>query len=142
MNARKLTLIALALVLLVPGALLARGTGGLLKELLPPRGYLQLTEEQKDAARALAEDLRATLEPLREQREDLAQQLRDALDSDTPDATEVGQLVIDQRDLGQQIRDEMATFGEAFRAELDADQQVKWDNFLQLRRLTRRQSDR
>ena len=146
MNVRRLLIVGLAVALLAPAGLLAQARGGgggaLLKELLPPRGYLQLTEEQRDAVRALAEDLRPVLEPLRDERQTIAEQLREALNSDSPDATEVGQLVIDQHEIGGQIRDELSAFGDAFRELLDAEQQVKWDNFLELRRLARRQANR
>ena len=153
MTLRKLTLIGLTLALLLPMTLLAqppdnpgngngngdRGRGGsLVRELLPPPGYLQLTDEQKDATRALAEDLRAALEPIREEQRALAEDLRTALEADAPDATTVGQLTLDLRGLSQQSRDEIAAFADDFRDLLDAEQQTKWDNFVELRRLGRR----
>ena len=149
MSFRKLTLIGLAFALLAPVALLAQppedvpGNPGRapnhLRDLLPPPGYLQLTEEQQDIVRGLAEDLREVLEPLRDERRSLGQELRDALDADEPDPCLVGQLTIDLHDLGEQIRAELAATEEAFRAILDDEQQTKWDNFKELRRLTRRQ---
>lgn len=138
MTLRKLTLIGLTVALLAPLTLMAQGPGNLAK-ILPPPGYLMLTDEQKDSTRALAEDLRDSLAPVREQQRDLGQQLRDALAADSPDATIVGQLTLDLRALSQQSRAEIAAFGDAFRAILDADQQSKWDHFTELRRLQRRQ---
>lgn len=151
MSAKKLSLIALAFALLAPVAVLAQPDGsgdgppgrqGLVRQLLPPPGYLQLTDEQKDATRGLAEELRVTLEPLREEQRALGAELRDELASDDPDATTVGQLTLDVRAVGDEIRDELAAFEEAFRALLDADQQTKWDNFRELRQLQRRRGPR
>lgn len=153
MTLRRLTLIGLTLCLLTPMALLAQppdnpgngggngqgNGGGILRNILPPAGYLQLTDEQKDSVKALAEDLRAALEPLRAEGQSLSEQLRDALNADSPDATTVGQLTLDLRALGRQTRDELAAFEASFREVLDAEQQTKWDNFKELRRLQRRQ---
>lgn len=150
MIAKKLTLIVLALALVAPVAALAQpgdgpgndapGRAGLLSRLLPPPGYLQLTGEQKAAARGLAQELRAALEPLREEQRTLGGELRDELAGDAPDATTVGQLTLDLHAGGAQIRDEIAATEAAFRALLTPEQQTKWDNFKELRQLRRRGS--
>jgi Spy/CpxP family protein refolding chaperone len=86
----------------------------------------------------MAKDLLAALEPLREAEKANRDALRTALQSDNPDATEIGRLVLDGRDVGEEIRDQMRAFADDFRDILDAEQQVKWDNFLELRRLQQR----
>jgi len=155
MKSRKLTMIVLAAALVVPGVLLAQGQGNGappdgppgaapgqgqgpgpgIRELLPPPGYLQLTDGQKEAAKGLAEDLRAALEPIGEELRAKREALRDAIESDTPNAAEIGQLVLGVRALEGQVRDEIRAVGDAFRDLLDADQRLKYDHFLELRRL-------
>jgi len=158
MKSRKLTMIVLAAALVVPGVLLAQGPGNGegppdgppgaaagqgpgqgqgpgIRELLPPPGYLQLTDGQKEAAKGLAEDLRAALEPIGEELRAKREALRDAVESDDPKAAEIGQLVLDVRALEGQVRDEIQAAGDAFRDLLDTDQQLKYDHFLELRRL-------
>lgn len=151
MTLRKLTLIGLtvALIMITPMSLMAQGNGngnggngngggGILAEILPPPGYLKLTDEQKDSVRGLAEGLRTNLMPIREDQRALEQELRDALNADSPDATSVGQLTLDVRALAQQSRGEITAFGADFREILDDEQQVKWDHHTELRRLGRR----
>ncbi len=116
-----------------------RGSGAeLLRQILPPAGYLQLTETQKESLRGLLRDLRDAVAPLREEMRILGEELHRALNADAPDPTLIGQLTLDLRALGGQVRDEIAAFEEAFRAILDPEQQTKWDNFKELRRLGRR----
>lgn len=154
MKSRKLTMIVLAAALVVPGVLLAQGNGDGppdgppgaapgqgqgpgpgIRELLPPPGYLQLTDGQKEAAKGLAEDLRAAIEPIREELQAKREALRDAIEADDPNAAEIGQLVLDVRALEGQVRDEVKAAGDAFRDLLDTDQQLKYDHFLELRQL-------
>ncbi len=148
MKSRKLTMIVLAAALVVPGALLAQGNGGApgggqgqgpsIRDLLPPPGYLQLNDAQKEAAKALGEDLRAAVGPIGEELKAHREALRAAFESDAPDATEIGQLMLDIRALEGQVRDEIRATESAFRDLLDADQQLKYDHFLELRRLQAR----
>jgi len=152
MKSRNLTLIVLAAALVVPGALLAQGNGGgppgaapgqgpgqgqgpLIRDLLPPPGYLQLTDSQKEAAKGLAEDLRAAVEPIGQELRAQREALRAAVESDAPNATKIGRLVLDVRALEGQVRGEIQAAGDTFRGLLDADQQLKYDHFLELRRL-------
>lgn len=148
MKSRKLTMIVLAAALVVPGALLAQGNGGPPDgppgaaqgqgqgpSFLPPPGYLQLTDAQIESTKTLAEDLRAAVEPIREELRAKREALHDAVESDAPKAGQIGQLVLDVHALEGQIRDEMKAASDAFRDLLDADQQLKYDHFLELRRL-------
>lgn len=95
--------------------------------------YLDLTEEQITASRSLAEELRATVEPIREEIGPLHEQLRTALDADNPDAATVGALMVQIDGL----RDQMATAAESFEAQfvalLTPEQVEKWEHFQELR---------
>lgn len=152
MTLRKLILIALACALIAPLAVAqppddpGNGDGGadrgrgaaLLRQLLPPAGYLQLTDEQRESLRGLVRELRDAVEPLRQEMRTLGEDLHEALNADAPDPAEIGQLTLDLRALRGQIRDQIAAFGDAFRAILDPEQQAKWDHFRELRDLRRR----
>ncbi len=56
--------------------------------------YLDLTEEQRNQARAILTVAHDQAAPIREEVRDLGMQLRDALESDAPDPTAVGDLVL------------------------------------------------
>ena len=140
---RRLTILFITLALLVPGALWAQGNGNgnanaFSRENLPPRGYLKLTEAQKEAVGGLIEDLTAAVQPIREEEKAAREALRDAIDSDSPDATAIGELVLDVHALGGEARDEIRAFDEAFTDVLDAEQAAKYENFKELRRLAAR----
>ncbi len=102
--------------------------------LLPPPGYLELTDEQSDAAQAIREEIRSTVEPIRDEMRALREQLEVAFDSGAPDATEVGQLAIDMHDHRQQLRTIRRDAESQFSALLSAEQLEKWGNFKELRR--------
>jgi len=55
---------------------------------------LDLTEDQKESAKAIFEATRAEAEPIREAQRERHEALRTLLDGDSPDAAEVGALVI------------------------------------------------
>lgn len=101
--------------------------------LLPPPGYLDLSEEQRQAARAIHESFREGLRGDHEEMRGLRQQLHQALESENPDPTEVGRLMIDlhsRRD-GFHAAREAATA--EFEALLTPEQLEKWQNFKELR---------
>ena len=104
------------------------GAGGP-EHALPARiaAYLELTQDQIDAAQQLRQELRTKVEPLHQQQKDLRDQLRDELDSDSPDAAAVGQLVIDERAVGEQIRAAVEASRGAFEALLTPEQLVRWE---------------
>ncbi|MEM6454101.1 MAG: periplasmic heavy metal sensor [Acidobacteriota bacterium] len=109
------------------------GPGGKLSRFFPPPGYLDLTEEQRDATRELIDALRAEIEPLRDQQRDLRSDLRDALDADSPNAETVGAAVIALHELRGSLRGLTDEAVQNFRTLLDADQQAKFDNYRELR---------
>ena len=149
MTPRKLALIGFAFLILVPIAAGAgpgdrpgggpggEGPGNAIREQLPPPGYLKLTDEQKDAVHGLAEDLRAALEPLRDEQRALHEELRENLESDAPNARRVGQLTIALHGFPVQLRAEFEVFDSAFRDLLSDEQLAKYENFRELKRLSR-----
>ena len=142
---KTLTLLAVALVALLPLAAIAapgdrdrergRGPG---RGMFPPPGYLDLTAEQTEAAEAIRESTRAELQAVHEERETLRGELEATLDSDAPDATSVGQLVIELHGLRAQTRVTLEEAESRFAALLTAEQLEKWENFKELRQSRRR----
>ncbi len=138
MTQRKTLALAVALLALLPLAAFAepgfghrdRGPG---RAFLPPPDYLDLTDEQREAAEAIRDSVRTEMEATRDQRHALHEQLRAALDSADPDAATVGQLVIDMHALRAQSRAVMEDAESRFAALLDAEQLEKWENFKELR---------
>ena len=141
---KTIALVALALLTLLPLAALAEpgwgrrgggpgGPGGPGRHLFPPPGYLDLTEEQIEAAQAIRETVRDRMEGVREEVRALREQLRAALDSETPDATEVGQLAIALDAHRQAVRAVFEAAEADFAALLTAEQLEKWENFKELR---------
>ena len=67
--------------------------------------YLRLTEAQLTSARALADALRATVQPLYQSIEPLEENLRDLLDVASPNVTSVGTVVVQIDGIRDQVRD-------------------------------------
>lgn len=108
-----------------------------LRHLLSPPGYLDLSEEQMQAVHELVEGLRNELEPLHEQSQNLRQQLNDALESESPNATTIGQTMLDLRALREQTRQIFPSYEERFARLLTPEQLTKWQAFRELRELRR-----
>ncbi len=137
MTYRKLALFTLALAVLLPLAASAepggdrhRGSG---RGLLPPPGYLDLSEEQVEATQALREAVREDVQAQREQTRALRDQLEAALANGSPDATEVGQLVIELHQQKEARRSARESIESQFTALLTEEQLEKWENFKELR---------
>ncbi len=88
---------------------------------------LDLSDAQVEQARALLDDLAATVQPLREQGRTLHQEIGELLDADSPDATAIGEKVIEGYALREQERAAHEDFQTAFEALLTPAQQEKWD---------------
>jgi|SRR6185295_1129846 len=90
---------------------------------------LDLTEAQQAAAKKIHEDVAAKAKPLMEQQGQQWEQIHALLDSDNPDATELGQRMIAAHATGQQLKalheDAMAKF----KTLLNADQVEKLEKF-------------
>ena len=82
-----------------------------------------ITEDQLQQINALEEEMKTSFGFFREERRNLHELLEAELKSETPDATTVGQLVIDQRDLAQQLRTTQEGFRETFPSILTLEQQ-------------------
>lgn len=91
--------------------------------------HLDLTEAQRDQVRTLGEDLRATVEPLRESMGPLHESLRTALDATTPNATAVGEIVIEIDVARDQIKAATEAFIEDFEALLTPEQLELWEQW-------------
>lgn len=89
--------------------------------------FLNLTPEQVEAARALREDLRAELEPLRETGRALREALRAALEAENPDPATVGAAAIALQEHRGQIRAELEEFEAAFKALLSSEQLERYE---------------
>ncbi len=143
MKSRKtIIFLALALLALLPLAAIAEPGGGHRgrgpgKGFFPPPGYLDLNDEQIEAAQAIREGVRAEMEALRDETRTLREQLKALLDGDNPDAAEVGQLTIELHGLRQQTRANREAAESEFAALLTAEQLEKWENFKELRQSRR-----
>lgn len=137
MQHRKTALFALALVISLPLVALAAPDfgerGGRARHILPPADYLDLSDEQIEAAEALREDARADFENLRTETRDLRQQIEAALADADPDPTQVGQLVIDLKGQRERMGALRADVEARFAALLSEEQIAKWENFKELR---------
>ena len=91
--------------------------------------FLALDDAQIEAWTAFHDEFRATVEPLKEMQRDLHVQLREALDSDTPDAMTIGQLMIDIHAIGLDVRAAREQLDENLKSILTADQLVKFEAF-------------
>ena len=99
--------------------------------------WLDLTEEQRATARALREDTRVRLEPVREEVRELRRELRALLDGPAPDPQTVGAVVLAleaQREEMRQIREEGR---EAFEALLTAQQLERFEEAIEVLRFFR-----
>ena len=143
MTQRKaIVLAAIALVAFLPLAALAEpGQGhrgrGPARGLLPPPGYLDLTEEQIEAAEAIREGVRTEMQAMRGERRTLREQLKATLDGESPDATEVGRLTIELHAMREQTRVTLKDAEARFAELLTSEQLEKWENYKELRQSRR-----
>lgn len=87
--------------------------------------FLALDGGQVASWDQLVADRDAAAEPVRQAIADVETQLEALFTTGDPDATEVGLLVIERRDLGQQLGDIHATYVTGFEALLDQEQADK-----------------
>lgn len=135
---RRIPLFAAALALLLPTLAAAappRPPASPASILNHPRAlarFLRLTPAQIAQQKALLEDLRGVIEPLREQQKPLAESLRTALQGASPQACEVGALVVEIDQLGDQIRAAREDYEEAFVAILTPQQLARYNALKEL----------
>ena len=136
-------LVLVAAVFLSSGIAMAQGfgpRGG--GSFIPRQRVLQnltgITEEQLSQINALGEEFKAAFGSFREERRNLHELLEAELKSETPDPTVVGNLVISQRDLAQQLRTTQGDFRTAFQSMLTVEQQQELEEMRNSRRHRRR----
>ena len=83
---------------------------------------LDLSEAQMNAWKTILDSSKAQAQPIADQIRSKEQALRDAMQSATPDAATVGQLVIDLKGLREQLRAVGDSAADAFVALLDDEQ--------------------
>lgn len=91
---------------------------------------LKLTPEQLTAAKALAQALRATVAPLQQSVEPLREDLADLLEAASPNACEVGAIVVQIDGIHEQIGAAREEYQEDFAALLTPDQLAKYQEIL------------
>jgi len=84
--------------------------------------FLELDPDQVATWDQLVADRDTAADPIRQSIADTQQQIDDLFAAGDPDPTEVGLLVIDRRDLGQQLADVHMLYVDGFEALLDTDQ--------------------
>lgn len=88
---------------------------------------LQLTEDQREEWRRVREQHEATVRPLVGQMRDISERLETEANLPDPDPTVVGQLELDRRSIGRQLRESRAQVGEDLARLLDRDQAIRWE---------------
>ena len=86
---------------------------------------LDLTPEQLTTLNQLSTDLQTKLAPIHQAGKATHTQLKSALAGDSPDAAQVGQLVISMHQNRQQAKAAMDSFQKSFQASLTPDQLTK-----------------
>jgi hypothetical protein len=99
--------------------------------------FLQLDETQTDTFLALLEDRQAAADPIREEIAAVETAIRDQLESGTPDATTVGDLVIERYVLGSDLGDVHQLFVDGFEAMLNEDQAIQLEGLRDAKRVQR-----
>jgi Spy/CpxP family protein refolding chaperone len=93
---------------------------------------LDLTDEQKAAAKKIHEEIFAKAEPLMEQHRQQMDEVHALLEGAHPDATTVGQKVIEAHATGEQLKALHEEAMAKFSALLNADQQAKLKKFQEM----------
>ena len=113
-----------------------RGHRARRRPVLPPDRALErlgLTEEQMAEVEKLRESHKATLSSLREKGAGIRTQLREQLEMEESSPAKVGELVIEGRDLRQQIRQAQESARESFSALLTPEQLKQIEKFRERR---------
>ncbi len=97
--------------------------------------FLQLTEQQIADLRALLEDRKDVVEPLMKQIPEKDGELRDLLNSASPDPAAVGRVTIAMHDLRRQADEARKDFAARFEALLTAEQKSRLNTARQAARL-------
>ena len=103
----------------------------------PPRlnEFLNLTAAQETQIDALHESMRATIDPLFEQKRAAEEQLRALAESANPDPTAVGKQFLAMHAIDQQIKSAHDAMEQKVAALLTSDQKLKFEAFNAARRM-------
>lgn len=96
--------------------------------------YLELTDEQIASAKTIFDDARTAAQPIHQAQMDLRDQLATLLDSENPDPTEVGNLVLELHANRESVKAIFDAAIEDFKALLTADQLAKFEKLQDIRR--------
>ncbi len=118
----KLAFLTLTLVLICTGPLYAAEPRSEANPLQILRAALDLTQEQVTDIRGLLEIRADAIGTISEQIQLLQKQLEEILKDDTADALEVGEIVLETRDLRKEIGQAQESFQSDFRALLTPEQ--------------------
>lgn len=99
--------------------------------------FLELTDQQIEQARALHESAGSQTQPIREELRATRGELKELLDTESPDPTRVGQLVLEGRDLRGELRQAREALFEDFRAILTPEQLEKLETLKEAREARR-----
>lgn len=88
---------------------------------------LQLSEDQREEWRRVREQHEANVRPLIGQMRDITERLEAEANLENPDPTVVGQLELDRRSIGRQLRTSRAQVDEDLARLLDRDQAIRWE---------------
>ena len=96
---------------------------------------LDLTAEQRSAAKELSDDFAAQAEPLWTSARDQRRQAHELLEGANPDATAIGQRMIAAHQIHQQLKALHDSFDAKFSALLDAEQREDFEKMREMRKL-------
>jgi len=122
------SLVALAIAVAAPPAVAQSVQGPFVDEAFDAVArFLELDAAQVDTFVALLDDRSMAADPLRAALEAVEEALRDEIESETPDPTTIGDLVLERHALHEALADVQRTFVDAFAAMLDGDQSRRLD---------------
>ena len=96
---------------------------------------LDLTAEQRTAAKALSEDFAAQAEPLWTSAREQRRQVHEMIEGANPNATAIGERMIAVHQVHQQLKALHESFDAKFSALLDADQREDFEEMRESRKL-------
>jgi Spy/CpxP family protein refolding chaperone len=89
--------------------------------------FLDLTEEQTAAWESFQQNLHAEMQVFKDEMRGIREDIRAELDSDSPDATALGELMIASHAIGLELREMRQSAGDEFASLLTDDQREKFE---------------
>jgi hypothetical protein len=123
MRLRTLSLVVLAIAVAAPAAVAQPVDGPFADEAFDAVvRFLELDDAQTGTFVTLLEDRDLAATPLRDDLAEVEEAIRDEIESETPDVTVVGELVLERHALRESLREVQLIFVDGFTAMLDEDQ--------------------